>query len=62
MPKLIGLGKFSYWSKKEREKNNTPRHALIKKNIYPLAMMDSKELKKQIENFKKYNLEYDWDK
>ena len=51
-----------YWSEKERVANNTPRHALIKKNIYPIALLDPKELKKQIENFKKHNPEFDWDK
>lgn len=42
----------SFWGEEEKERHNTERHKIFKAELYPLARLSPKELKKEIESFK----------
>lgn len=52
MPKLIGLGVFSYWSQKEKEERDTERHRIFKAELYPYIREGHKAFTERIVMFK----------
>jgi len=52
MPRLKGIGVFSYWSKKEKEEHNTERHKLFKSEVYPFAHLPSDDFALVLAGFK----------
>jgi len=52
MPKLIGLGVFSYWSDKEKEVNDTERHRMFKAELYPYLKDGHKAFTDRVVMFK----------
>lgn len=47
------MPRYYYWDKAEKELHNTPRHQLIKEELYRYASLPKEEFKVIIEEFRK---------
>lgn len=52
MTKLRGIGRFYYWSEKEKEENDTVRHRMFKAELYPYLSDGHKAFTDRVVMFK----------